>query len=152
MLTTRLRRWRANRFDASLPKKVSRRFAGWNVRRCLDCSRRSHRLIVAAGGGAILNEQTRCDMQAAGPVVWLTASIDTIVARMHSDTTTAERRPNLTADGGRSEVETVLTEANNRSTRRQPDVVIDTENRTVAQIVAEITKALAPRLQEGATE
>src|SRR5258707_9539355 len=39
------------------------------------------RLIIAAGGGAILNEATRSDLHNAGPVVWLQASVETIARR-----------------------------------------------------------------------
>src|SRR3990172_13143827 len=53
---------------------------------------RRDRLIVAAGGGAIQNEATRRDMQAAGPVIWLQASVDTIERRLASDPTTGARR------------------------------------------------------------
>lgn len=66
------------------------------------------RLVIAAGGGAILNAETRADFKAAGPVVWLTASPDTIEKRLFGDQTTTGRRPNLTSQGGRDEIETLL--------------------------------------------
>lgn len=65
-------------------------------------------LVLAAGGGAILNEDTRRDFQAAGPVVWLQASAETIDSRLHGDETTADRRPNLTSSGGRDEIRELL--------------------------------------------
>ena len=49
------------------------------------------RLIVAAGGGAVLSAATRERMQAAGPVVWLQASVDTILQRLRSDDATHQR-------------------------------------------------------------
>ena len=66
------------------------------------------RLVIAAGGGAILNPETRQDFKDAGPVVWLKASFDTIEQRLYGDETTAERRPNLTSSGGREEIERLL--------------------------------------------
>lgn len=108
-------------------------------------------LIIAAGGGAILNEATRRDMRAAGPVVWLTASVDTILARIGGDVTTAERRPNLTADGGRAEVDRLLA-VREPLYRECADFIVDTEGRSVAEIVEEIVAGLGPRLQEGAAE
>lgn len=66
------------------------------------------RLVLAAGGGSILDRDTRRDFVAAGPVVWLKASADTIDRRLHGDVTTAERRPSLTAAGGRVEIEELL--------------------------------------------
>jgi len=67
-------------------------------------------LVIAAGGGAILNPDTRVDIPAAGPVVWLTASADTIEKRLFGDQTTSERRPNLTSQGGRAEIELLLSQ------------------------------------------
>lgn len=67
-------------------------------------------LIIAAGGGAILDAETCRRMRNAGMVVWLRASLDTLTQRIFADPTTADRRPNLTATGGRAEVETVLKE------------------------------------------
>jgi shikimate kinase len=65
-------------------------------------------LVLAAGGGAILNRDTRRDFVAAGPVVWLKASAETIDRRLHGDETTTERRPNLTSSGGLAEIEELL--------------------------------------------
>jgi shikimate kinase len=65
-------------------------------------------LIIAAGGGAILNAETRAKMRAAGLVVWLRASLETLTKRIHSDPTTTDRRPNLTSTGGPAEIDAVL--------------------------------------------
>ena len=35
-------------------------------------------LVLSAGGGAILNADTRRDLKQSGPVVWLQASLDTV--------------------------------------------------------------------------
>ena len=43
----------------------------------------------------------------AGNVVWLTASVETIAARIAADVTTAARRPNLLA-GGEAEIRQLL--------------------------------------------
>jgi shikimate kinase len=67
-----------------------------------------NRLVIAAGGGAVLNPETRQDFKHAGPVVWLKASVDTIEQRLYGDETTTERRPNLTSTGGREEIERLL--------------------------------------------
>lgn len=69
---------------------------------------RQDRLIIAAGGGAILHPDTRQDIKAAGEVVWLQASVDTIERRLCGDAVTAAQRPNLTSKGGRHEIEELL--------------------------------------------
>ncbi len=66
------------------------------------------RLVIAAGGGAILNPETRARVRQAGPVIWLQASLQTLQSRIQQDATTAERRPNLTNAGGLTEIAQVL--------------------------------------------
>ena len=68
------------------------------------------KMVIAAGGGAVLNEDTRRDLRESGPVVWLRADVETLMARITSDPTTGSRRPDLTPGGGKAEVETLLTE------------------------------------------
>ena len=53
-------------------------------------------LILATGGGAIMRENTRKVLRKSGPVLWLTASPETILRRMTADETTKTSRPSLT--------------------------------------------------------
>ena len=92
------------------------------------------RLVVAAGGGAILNEATRADMRRAGPVVWLQASAATIERRLATDPTTGQRRPNLTSTGGRTEIEWLLA-TREPLYRECATIVLDTENASTAELV-----------------
>ena len=108
---------------------------------------RGDKLVIAAGGGAILNADTRADMRAAGPVVWLRASVETLASRIAGDTTTAERRPSL-ASGGVQEIRDLLA-------FREPlyaecaTVVIDTEGLSPEKIVERIVKNASPPLSKG---
>ena len=43
--------------------------------------------MIAAGGGAVLDSETRARIRAAGPAVWLRASIDTIERQIAADAT-----------------------------------------------------------------
>ena len=99
------------------------------------------RLVIAAGGGAILNEQTRESMRRAGPVVWLQADVDTLYKRIHGDATTAERRPSLTAFSARDEIAKVL-EARTPLYQTTATMVIDTEGLTIDSIVSRILTTL----------
>ena len=98
-------------------------------------------LVIAAGGGAILNSDTRQELRAAGPVVWLTASVETLVNRIVSDQTTQQRRPSLTGQTPRDEVANVLAE-------RLPlyqecaTLTVDTEDQTVEQVVERIQRSV----------
>lgn len=99
------------------------------------------RLIIAAGGGAIMRDETRRKMKSTGPVVWLKASVETLDARINGDATTAERRPNLTNQGGRQEIEDVLMEREPLY-RDAATVTVETDGCTLEEIVACVLKAI----------
>lgn len=110
-----------------------------------DLLSRRH-LVVAAGGGAVLNAEMRRQMKSAGPVVWLQARVETLAQRIESDATTAERRPNLTARGGRDEIERVLA-------MREPFYqecatrTVAVDDRPIGAIVAEIVAHLGAAVE-----
>jgi shikimate kinase len=107
------------------------------------------RAVIAAGGGAILNEQTRHQMATAGPVVWLMASVATILGRIEADASTQQRRPDLTAAGGRAEIEHLLA-VREPLYRQCADITVATDELTTDQIIEQILAGLPPQLQEGA--
>lgn len=98
-------------------------------------------LVVSTGGGAVLREASRAVMQAAGPIVWLTASVDTIAVRIAADAATARLRPNLTAVGGKAEIAAVLAQ---RTPIYQAcaTFVVDTEGKSPAEVADEIIARL----------
>jgi shikimate kinase len=102
---------------------------------------RRTRTVVGLGGGAVLREESCRAIQAAGPVVWLTASVETIQRRMAADASTQARRPNLTSSGGRAEIESVLAQ-------RMPiyracaTLVVDTEGKEPSEVADEIVAHL----------
>jgi shikimate kinase len=102
---------------------------------------RVRRTVVALGGGAVLREANRSAIRAAGPVVWLTAPVEAIVARLAADPATSGRRPNLTKIGGRQEVETVLAERTPLY-RECATLVVNTDGKTCAQVADEISANL----------
>ncbi len=82
-------------------------FRGWEREILAELLTKNHR-IIAAGGGAVLDPDTRAKMREAGLVVWLRASLKTLTERIAGDPTTGQRRPNLTSVGGSAEIETLL--------------------------------------------
>jgi shikimate kinase len=100
---------------------------------------RRERLVLATGGGAPLREETRRALRAAGKVVWLTATPETIFARMNGDATTADRRPSLTGHAPFDEIVQLLA-------RREPiyretaDFILDTENCSTEELSQEILR------------
>jgi shikimate kinase len=99
------------------------------------------RTVVALGGGAVLRDENRQAMRAAGSVVWLTASVATILERVAADATTAHRRPNLTMMGGRAEIEELLA-VRTPLYRECATLTVDTEGKTAAEVADEIAASL----------
>ncbi|MFO0975518.1 MAG: shikimate kinase AroL [Planctomycetaceae bacterium] len=64
--------------------------------------------VIASGGGAILSEANRLAMRAAGPVVWLSASVATLAKRLGHDRSSGQNRPSLTGRPIDQEVAEVL--------------------------------------------
>lgn len=96
------------------------------------------RTVVAAGGGVVLRPENRAVLaEAREGVVWLRASVATLVARIAADATTAARRPALTAAGSVAEVGPLLAE-------REPlyqavaTVAIETDDRSPQAIVEDL--------------
>ncbi len=106
---------------------------------------RRDRLVIAAGGGAIGNEATRADLKAAGPVIWLQASADTIERRLATDPTTGQRRPNLTSSGGRAEIERLLA-LREPWYRECATITLDTDTAGTEPLVEEAIRQLATSL------
>jgi shikimate kinase len=98
------------------------------------------RLVLAAGGGAILNAETRRDLKVAGPVVWLRARLETLAARIAGDPATASRRPDL-AGGGPREIARLLA-AREPLYRECASLTIDTEGLSIDEIVDSICRQL----------
>jgi shikimate kinase len=115
-------------------------FRPWETR-VLAALSRKRRIVVALGGGAVLREENRQAICAAGSVVWLTASVDTILERVAADSTTASRRPNLTTVGGRAEIEALLA-TRTPFYRQCATLVVDTEGKTPAEVAGEIAANL----------
>jgi len=98
--------------------------------------------IIALGGGAVLREANKRAIDGRGKVVWLRARPETLLARTSADPTTAERRPNLTAQGGLAEIRDLLA-------MRSPlyaawaDIVVEAEDQPPGRIARTICNRLS---------
>jgi shikimate kinase len=89
--------------------------------------------VIDCGGGVISRAANFEPLREAGPVIWLKASTATIVARIQGD----DQRPSLTGTKSfTEEVEEVL-ERRIPLYRRLAHYEVDTEGRTIEQVVAE---------------
>jgi len=65
-------------------------------------------LIIAAGGGAILEPESVKTLKRNGFIIWLTADVQILLQRMAKDHRTTKGRPSLTGKGTLEELEEVI--------------------------------------------
>ncbi|MCA8997099.1 MAG: shikimate kinase AroL [Planctomycetaceae bacterium] len=104
-------------------------------------------LVISTGGGVVLDEMNRMQLQQSGPVIWLRASVETIVERLRKDETTAASRPSLTGKDVDAEVAEILA-AREPLYRETASLTVETDDRDVTGIVDEIISQL-PDLGKG---
>lgn len=101
------------------------------------------RLVIAAGGGAVLSPETRTRLRASGPVLYLRVGAETAERRIAGDASTAARRPALTALPFRAEIEAVMV-ARELLYRECATATIETDGLAVAEVVEAVLKVLPP--------
>lgn len=94
-----------------------------------DLTRR-HGIVLATGGGAVIDPLNRADLAAHGVVVFLQASVDKILSR----TAKSQNRPLLRTENPRVRVEE-LRAARDPLYREIADIIVDTDKRGVKSTV-----------------
>ena len=131
----------------SIDKIVSNR--GWDYFREIEKSvikevSSKENMVIATGGGVILNEENIVNLKKNGFVVWLYANIDIIRKRLIEDTVSDENRPSLTGVNPSDEIKTVLEE-------REPlyksagDVAVDTGKLSINEVADVIIEETGKR-------
>ena len=95
--------------------------------------------VIDCGGGVIERESNFETLRAAGPVVWLKASPQTIVARISGD----DQRPSLT--GTKSFTDEVVEVLTRRTPlyQRIAHHTVDTDDRTIEEVADEVCRRVA---------
>lgn len=96
--------------------------------------------IVSVGGGAVLRDDNRRLLKAAGPCVWLCASPEVLWQRIHADAGSPARRPPLTSLGGLEELRALLI-AREPVYRDLADITVDTAGRGVDDVAMIVLEA-----------
>ncbi|UVT15484.1 MAG: shikimate kinase [Nitrospira sp.] len=116
---------------------------GWDYFRDLEsqvCQKvaASDGLVIDTGGGIILRSKNVEILKKTGTLFWLTASVETITARISRDT----QRPSLT--GAKSFVDEIQDVLRERIPKYQAaaDHVIETDGRSLTQVADEILARL----------
>ncbi|HKY72406.1 MAG TPA: shikimate kinase [Nitrospira sp.] len=130
------------RAGSSIPDIVAAH--GWDYFRdletavCRDLAGRDN-LVIDTGGGAILRQQNVDVFKRNGRLIWLTASVDTIAARIGGDT----QRPSLT--GTKSHIEEIRDVLSERAPKYQAaaDLTIATDGRSIEELASFIVQSFA---------
>ena len=125
------------RAKQSIPEIVAQH--GWEYFRdvesdvCRDLAERDQ-LVIDTGGGAILRPQNVEVLKRSGKLIWLTATVETITARIGGDT----QRPSLT--GTKSFVDEIRDVLRDRAPKYQAaaDHVVQTDGRSIQHLVEAI--------------
>jgi shikimate kinase len=125
------------RAKQSIPEIVAQH--GWEYFRdvesdvCRDLAERDQ-LVIDTGGGAILRPQNVEVLKRNGKLIWLTATVETITARIGGDT----QRPSLT--GTKSFVDEIRDVLRDRAPKYQAaaDHVVQTDGRSIQHLIEAI--------------
>lgn len=93
--------------------------------------------VVATGGGAMLDPENRRRLKAIGPIVWLDADVESIVARVGGDTS----RPLLRGADVAARVRALLEER--ESAYATADHRVDTSRRSVTAVADAVLATVA---------
>ena len=93
----------------------------------------SKKIVIAAGGGAVLHEEAWKLLRKDALSVWLTAGPEIICERLAADTITEKQRPALTDKGILKEITMVLKEREELY-RESSDLSLSTEGRTPSEL------------------
>ncbi len=105
-----------------------------------ELAHRQEPLVIATGGGAVLHQGLWPQLKANHLVVWLTADIATIGARLAADPVTASQRPPLTGQTVQAEIAPVLAEREPLY-RRSANYIVDTTATPLAVAVKQLVVA-----------
>lgn len=99
-------------------------------------------LVLATGGGVVLDFDNVQTLRKNGLIIWLTADAATIKARLAADQTQADYRPSLTGADPLKEVAEVL-KSRQHLYLAAAQLIVDTAGQTIGQVVDQILAALA---------
>lgn len=93
--------------------------------------------VIALGGGALMDPENREIVKRNGLIVWLTADLETILARMKSDPDNENLRPPFSKGDRESEIQTTI---NQRWPlyKQMADLTVDTKGKTLEAVMGEI--------------
>lgn len=98
-------------------------------------------IVLATGGGAVLRAENRQVLRRHGTVIYLRAGIDDLLARTQHD----KNRPLLQTADPRAKLEALFNERDPLY-REVADLVVDTSQQNINQLILDLEHALASHL------
>jgi shikimate kinase len=124
---------------------------GWDHFRAMEkriveeISRQDH-LVIAPGGGVVLDAENIMALRRKGLIIWLKADSEVLLRRMSQDFQTMGRRPTLTGKGSLEEIEEVMA-YRDPLYERASDVQLDTSTLNVEAVVEDLLSILQERIR-----
>jgi len=123
---------------------------GWGHFRKLERSTiedilKEDHLIIAPGGGAVLDTDNVEALRKNGFIIWLKADKQTLLKRMNHDPGTNTRRPTLTGKGTSDELKEVMS-LRGPIYERASEIQIDTSDLDVETVVENILTVLKDKM------
>jgi len=101
-------------------------------------------LVIATGGGVVIDEDNVTSLKKNGFTVWLKADIDTLKERVEREELSGNIRPSLTGLDILDEVETVLA-SRNPLYKKAGDLVIETDKFSIKEVANLIIREVSRR-------
>ena len=93
--------------------------------------------VLATGGGALMNEETRNNISRRGIAVWLKADIELLMKRVHR----RDNRPLLKADNPEEVMQTLIEQR--YPVYGRADIIVESRDVPHSSIVSDVIRALA---------
>jgi shikimate kinase len=103
-------------------------------------------LVIAPGGGAVLDDENVRSLKKNGLVIWLKADRQVLYRRMGEDPRTISSRPTLTGKGTLEEFEEVMA-FREPFYQKAADIQLDTVDLEVEEVVERILSILLERMR-----
>jgi len=126
---------------------------GWDYframeKRMIEEISKEDNLVIALGGGAVLDPDNIINLERNGLIIWLKADRQTLLKRIDEDPGTNTRRPTLTGKGTLEELQEMIS-ARESFYKRASEIQIDTSTLNVEAVVERVLAIFDEKLRIG---
>jgi shikimate kinase len=126
---------------------------GWDYfraveKRIIDGISKEDNLVIALGGGAVLDPDNIVNLERNGLIIYLKADQQTLLKRMDDDPGTNTRRPTLTGKGTLEEIEEIIS-VREPFYEKASDIQIDTSTFDIEAVIERVLAIFDEKLRIG---